>query len=236
MAEMFEACGQRFPVYKRAHKTCDRSKGLQGRRMPRAVHLGPLGRVSLRQRGRRRMPGEVLGLLEGGVPQESRRRARRTRNPEPSVDRFVAERDVVAGTHRRHVQDTPATQPTSVRHKCPMSRFRCAMRFAPVRGRLHIRQCASVSIAGVVSVLLVRAAGLSGCWLGNGRTLDLRHDPEARAVRRTLFESGRFRRERSGGDGHRQGLRIRRGPCAPIGSPAEGWRRRLGISTSSIEP
>jgi hypothetical protein len=39
MPEMFEFCGRRFRVYKRAHKTCDPPNGLQGRRMLRAVHL-----------------------------------------------------------------------------------------------------------------------------------------------------------------------------------------------------
>jgi hypothetical protein len=39
MPEMFEFCGQRFRVFKRAHKTCDPPNGLAGRRMLRAVHL-----------------------------------------------------------------------------------------------------------------------------------------------------------------------------------------------------
>jgi hypothetical protein len=39
MPEMFEACGKRYRVFKRAHKTCDPPNGLQGRRMPSAVHL-----------------------------------------------------------------------------------------------------------------------------------------------------------------------------------------------------
>jgi hypothetical protein len=39
MPEMFQFCGQRFRVSKRAHKTCDPPNGLQGRRMLRAVHL-----------------------------------------------------------------------------------------------------------------------------------------------------------------------------------------------------
>jgi hypothetical protein len=39
MPEMFEFCGKRFRVYKRAHKTCDPPNGLQGRRMLRTVHL-----------------------------------------------------------------------------------------------------------------------------------------------------------------------------------------------------
>jgi hypothetical protein len=39
MPEMFQYCGQRFRVYKRAHKTCDPPNGLGGRRMLSAVHL-----------------------------------------------------------------------------------------------------------------------------------------------------------------------------------------------------
>ena len=39
MPEMFQYCGQRFQVFKRAHKTCDPPSGLQARRMNSAVHL-----------------------------------------------------------------------------------------------------------------------------------------------------------------------------------------------------
>jgi hypothetical protein len=39
MPEMFQYCGHRFRVVKRAHKTCDPPSGLQARRMPDAVHL-----------------------------------------------------------------------------------------------------------------------------------------------------------------------------------------------------
>jgi hypothetical protein len=39
MPEMFEFCGKRFRVSKRAHKTCDPVNGLGGRRMSSAVHL-----------------------------------------------------------------------------------------------------------------------------------------------------------------------------------------------------
>jgi hypothetical protein len=39
MPEMFELCGKRFRVFKRAHKTCDPPNGKGGRRMLRAVHL-----------------------------------------------------------------------------------------------------------------------------------------------------------------------------------------------------
>src|SRR5262249_29535552 len=39
MPEMFEFCGKRLQVYKRAHKTCDTVFPVRGRRVHRAVHL-----------------------------------------------------------------------------------------------------------------------------------------------------------------------------------------------------
>jgi hypothetical protein len=39
MPQMFEYCGLRFRVYKRAHKTCDTVNKTGGRRLSRAVHL-----------------------------------------------------------------------------------------------------------------------------------------------------------------------------------------------------
>jgi hypothetical protein len=39
MPEMFEFCGKRFQVYKRAHKTCDTVFPVRGRRVESAVHL-----------------------------------------------------------------------------------------------------------------------------------------------------------------------------------------------------
>ena len=39
MPEMLKYCGQRFQVYKRAHKTCDTVFPIRGRRVHRAVHL-----------------------------------------------------------------------------------------------------------------------------------------------------------------------------------------------------
>jgi hypothetical protein len=39
MPEMFRFCGQRFQVYKRAHKTCDTVFPVRGRNVHRAVHL-----------------------------------------------------------------------------------------------------------------------------------------------------------------------------------------------------
>ena len=39
MPQMFDYCGQRFKVYKRAHKTCDTINPISGRRLNDAVHL-----------------------------------------------------------------------------------------------------------------------------------------------------------------------------------------------------
>jgi hypothetical protein len=39
MPEMLSFCGQRFQVYKRAHKTCDTVFPIRGRRLDRSVHL-----------------------------------------------------------------------------------------------------------------------------------------------------------------------------------------------------
>jgi hypothetical protein len=39
MPQMFQYCGQRLRIYKRAHKTCDTVNDYKGRRMNRAVHL-----------------------------------------------------------------------------------------------------------------------------------------------------------------------------------------------------
>lgn len=42
MPEMLQFCGQRFQVFKSAHKTCDTISTFKGRRMKDAVHLGDL--------------------------------------------------------------------------------------------------------------------------------------------------------------------------------------------------
>jgi hypothetical protein len=39
MPEMFQYCGRRFRVFKRAHKTCDPPNGMGARKMANAVHL-----------------------------------------------------------------------------------------------------------------------------------------------------------------------------------------------------
>ena len=39
MPQMFQYCGRRFKIYRRAHKTCDTVFPVRGRRMAGAVHL-----------------------------------------------------------------------------------------------------------------------------------------------------------------------------------------------------
>src|ERR1019366_5423521 len=39
MPQMFQYCGQRFRIFKRAHKTCDTVNPVAGRRVPNAIHL-----------------------------------------------------------------------------------------------------------------------------------------------------------------------------------------------------
>jgi hypothetical protein len=39
MPQMFQYCGQRFQVYKRAHKTCDFVYTMSSRWLPNGVHL-----------------------------------------------------------------------------------------------------------------------------------------------------------------------------------------------------
>ena len=39
MPQMFQYCGQRFKVFKRAHKTCDTINDTGGRRLSNGIHL-----------------------------------------------------------------------------------------------------------------------------------------------------------------------------------------------------
>jgi hypothetical protein len=39
MPQMFEYCGKRFRIFKRAHKTCDTVNPVAGRRVPGGIHL-----------------------------------------------------------------------------------------------------------------------------------------------------------------------------------------------------
>jgi hypothetical protein len=112
MPEMFEACGQRFRVFKRAHKTCDPPNGLQARRMPNAVHLEEFRcngaahggcqakcLVFWKEAWLKRADGGNSGGAENPEP-----KAGNGSSPQPTC----TESDVVAATHRRDAQDTPA--------------------------------------------------------------------------------------------------------------------------------
>ena len=52
MPEMFQFCGKKFQVGKRAHKTCDPVNGLQSRSLPDSVHLEGLRCDGSAQQGR----------------------------------------------------------------------------------------------------------------------------------------------------------------------------------------
>jgi hypothetical protein len=108
MPEMFEACGQRFRVFKRAHKTCDPPSGMLGRRMPRAVHL-----QEFRCNGAAHGGCQAKCLIfwkEAWLKRVDGETAERARTPAPSADNRLqpvcTERDVVAGTRRGDAQDT----------------------------------------------------------------------------------------------------------------------------------
>lgn len=55
MPQMFQFCGQKFRVFKRAHKTCDTVNDYTGRRMNNAVHLEGI-----------RCDGQAYGGCEAG--------------------------------------------------------------------------------------------------------------------------------------------------------------------------
>ena len=69
MPQMFQYCGQRFRVYKRAHKTCDTVNGTGGRRLASGLHLD----LRCDGDGLWRLPSRLPDLLEGGLGQAGRR-------------------------------------------------------------------------------------------------------------------------------------------------------------------
>lgn len=103
MPGMLQYCGQRFRVYKRAHKTCDTVNRSGGRRMANAVHLEGL-----------RCDGQAHGGCQAGCllfwkdawlkPVDGPERARgespapRTASRDASTNGGCTEADVLAGT------------------------------------------------------------------------------------------------------------------------------------------
>jgi hypothetical protein len=70
MPQMFDYCGQRFRVYKRARKTCDTVSGCYvGRNLPGG---GP-SRAPLRRTSLRGLSGWLPDVLEGSLAQAHRR-------------------------------------------------------------------------------------------------------------------------------------------------------------------
>ncbi len=64
MPEMFRYCGQRFRVYKRAHKTCDFVTHTGIRKLS---SCGSFGGPAMRRVSSRWLPGAVFDILEGSL-------------------------------------------------------------------------------------------------------------------------------------------------------------------------
>ncbi len=104
MPQMFEHCGRRFKVFKRAHKTCDTVNDCTGRSMKEAVHLEGI-----------RCDGQAYGGCEAGclifwkeswlkrVSEASSDSASTLLRREGSLDRCT-EADVLAATQRPAVE------------------------------------------------------------------------------------------------------------------------------------
>jgi len=113
MPEMLKYCGQRLRVYKRAHKTCDYSKGMVSRRVPSAVHLDGI-----------RCSGEAHGDCQAGCLLFWKE-AWLTPVPEPSAGRAtlsVGNPDPAAGSAsgsgcteaQLHAATREATEPETI--------------------------------------------------------------------------------------------------------------------------
>jgi hypothetical protein len=97
MPEMFEYCGQRVRVSKRAHKTCDPPSGLAARKMESAVHLDDLRCDGQAHGGCQ--AGCLLFWKEAWVKPVNAESAHETSAPAASG---CTETDVHAGTVRKH--------------------------------------------------------------------------------------------------------------------------------------
>jgi hypothetical protein len=120
MPEMFEYCGRRFRVFKRAHKTCDPVNGLGGRRMEDAVHLDDL-----------RCDGAAHGGCQAGCLifwKESW--LKRASSNEPAIGSrptICSEQDVLAGTR----ENGPLTNPQEPTYICQATRVGTATQPLP---------------------------------------------------------------------------------------------------------
>jgi hypothetical protein len=116
MPEMLDACGQRFRVFRRAHKTCDPPNGMDGRRMLRAVHLEDV-RCSGAAHGGCQAKCLIfwkeawLKRVEGG--NGAGHQFEVATGERSSTQPVCTEHDVMAATRRGDAADTPA-DPTYV--------------------------------------------------------------------------------------------------------------------------
>lgn len=104
MPQMLQYCGQRFQVYKRAHKTCDTVNITGGRKMKNAVHLEAL-----------RCNGEAFGGCQAGCQlfwKEAWLERVDSREPEdsatkPSSNAGCTEADIWAATRASQPNEEP---------------------------------------------------------------------------------------------------------------------------------
>ncbi len=146
MPGMFDYCGRRFKVYKRAHKTCDTVNDYKGRRMNAAVHLEGS-----------RCDGKAYGgcdagcliywkeawlkrvaepVASGTVPMQE------SQVPTTTLQTGCTEEDVWAATKAIPSPTVPASNYVcQVDSGTRRNETVGLVGYSPVRGRLDVRQC-----------------------------------------------------------------------------------------------
>jgi hypothetical protein len=117
MPEMFDFCGKRYRVLKRAHKTCDPPSGIKGRSLSQAVHLEELRCDGAAHGGCQARClffwKEAWLKKSGGDKYTSIDIPSRAPVEDPRLGAGTActEQDVVAGTRKRAEQPPPSDEP-----------------------------------------------------------------------------------------------------------------------------
>lgn len=194
MPEMFQYCGQRHRVYRRAHKTCDPVNGLGGRRMENAVHLEGL-----------RCGGEAHGgcqagclfywkeswLKRVGEGQETVRNEQVTSQARDSAAQNpeCQEEDVWAGTTApRSDAGMPPEEPTYVCQATRVSAATTALPWWDMRQYIEDYRSGNVGLAQIASsVLFFFYNHAASAGLGIGSALRLAYDAFQRLRGGTVY-------------------------------------------------
>jgi len=160
MPEMFKLCGQRFRVYKRAHKTCDPPNGMGGRRMLHAVHLEDV-----------RCDGEAHGECQARClifwKEAWLKRTDADARPEPEFTTLdgCTEQDVLAAT-RAQTDQADSGEPVFVCQSTRMAQATIPWRWWDLRQYLEDYTSGNVRISEMLAAFLtfvceqVASAGL----------------------------------------------------------------------------